>query len=74
LRETDVARVKERQKVEVTFDALPNETFQGIITRISPMAREEKGSSNYTTVVTLDQVDPRLRWGMTAFVNIEAQR
>ncbi|MCS7221154.1 MAG: efflux RND transporter periplasmic adaptor subunit [Anaerolineae bacterium] len=71
LRETDVARVREGQEVEVTFDALPNETFRGIITRISPMAREEKGSSNYTAVVTLDRVDPRLRWGMTAFVNIK---
>ncbi len=57
----------------MTFDALPNETFRGTIARISPMAREEKGSSNYMTVVTLDRVDPRLRWGMTAFVNIEAQ-
>ncbi len=71
LRETDVARVREGQEVEVTFDALPNEAFRGTIARISPMAREEKGGSNYTAIVTLDQVDPRLRWGMTAFVNIK---
>jgi multidrug efflux pump subunit AcrA (membrane-fusion protein) len=74
LRETDVSRVEEGQRVEVTFDALPNQTFQGVITRISPMAREEKGSSNYTAIVTLEKVDPRLRWGMTAFVNIEARK
>lgn len=73
LRETDVAKVHEGQRVEVTFDALPDEVFQGTITRISPMAREEKGSSNYTAIVTLDRVDPRLRWGMTAFVNIVVQ-
>jgi HlyD family secretion protein len=73
LRETDVARVEQGQKVEVTFDALPNQTFQGTITRISPMAREEKGSSNYTAIVELEKVDPRLRWGMTAFVNINAR-
>ncbi len=73
LRETDVARVKEGQPVEVTFDALPNEIFRGTITRISPMAREEKGSSNYTAIVTLDKIDPRLRWGMTAFVNITVE-
>lgn len=74
LRETDVARVQEGQEVEVTFDALPNEIFRGTITRISPMAREEKGSSSYTAVVALDRIDPRLRWGMTAFVNIQVQR
>ncbi len=74
LRETDVARVEQGQRVEVTFDALPNQTFQGVIARISPMAREEKGSSNYTAIVTLEKVDPRLRWGMTAFVNIEARK
>ncbi len=73
LRETDVARVREGQTVEVTFDALPDEIFQGTIIRLSPMAREEKGSTNYTAVVALDRIDPRLRWGMTAFVNIVVQ-
>ncbi|GAB4556624.1 MAG: hypothetical protein Kow0047_00280 [Anaerolineae bacterium] len=73
LRETDVAKVREGQEVDVTFDALPDEEFKGRIARIAPMAREEKGSANYRTIVTLDRVDPRLRWGMTAFVNIRVK-
>ncbi|MDH7487768.1 MAG: efflux RND transporter periplasmic adaptor subunit [Anaerolineae bacterium] len=74
LRETDVAKVTVGQAVEVTFDALPGEVWQGTVTRIAPMSREEQGSTNYTAIVELEQVDPRLRWGMTAFVNIATGR
>ena len=73
LRETDVARVSVGQPVEVTFDALPNRTFEGTVVRISPISTQAQGSVNYTAVVELDELDPALRWGMTAFVNIEAQ-
>jgi multidrug efflux pump subunit AcrA (membrane-fusion protein) len=73
LRETDVARLRVGQKVDVTFDALPNRVFTGTITRIAPLANTDKGSVNYTVIINLDDLDPALRWGMTAFVNIEAQ-
>jgi multidrug resistance efflux pump len=70
LRETDVARVAMGQPVEVTFDALPNQSFAGRIVRIAPMATQAQGSVNYTAIVELDELDPAVRWGMTAFVNI----
>jgi multidrug efflux pump subunit AcrA (membrane-fusion protein) len=73
LRETDVTRLKIGMPVEVTFDALPGRTFRGTITRISPMSTSEKGSTNYTVTVDVPDLDPGLRWGMTAFVNIQAQ-
>jgi multidrug resistance efflux pump len=73
LRETDVARVSIGQPVEVTFDALPNQTFTGTVVRIAPMATQAQGSVNYTAVVELAEQDPALRWGMTAFVNIQGQ-
>ena len=73
LRETDVARLRVGQIVDVTFDALPNRVFTGAITRIAPLANTDKGSVNYTVIVDLDTLDPALRWGMTAFVNIEAE-
>jgi hypothetical protein len=37
------------------------------------MSTAEKGSTNYTVVVKVDGLDPSLRWGMTAFVNIRPQ-
>lgn len=73
LRETDVTRLKVGMSVEVTFDALPGRAFQGKVTRIAAMSTTEKGSTNFTVVVELPDRDPSLRWGMTAFVNIQAR-
>ena len=72
LRETDVTRIEEGMPVEVTFDAVPDRTFSGTIVRIAPMSTVEQGSTNYTVIVEVDDLDPSLRWGMTAFVNIDA--
>lgn len=72
LRETDVTRVDVGMPVEVNFDALPDTTFEGRITSIEPMSSVEQGSTNYTVDVAVENLDPRLRWGMTAFVNIQA--
>jgi multidrug efflux pump subunit AcrA (membrane-fusion protein) len=72
LRETDVAKVSVGQEVEITFDAIPGEVWLGTIARIAPMSSVEQGSTNYTAIVELEEIHPSLRWGMTAFVNIEA--
>ena len=71
LDEIDVARISIEQRVDVTFDALPEEVFVGTVTRISPMAASGSGGVNYTVVIAVDGLDPALRWGMTAFVDIE---
>lgn len=73
LDEIDVVRIGLDQKVDVTFDALPDRVFEGTVVRISPMATSGSGGVHYTVVVRLDEVDPALRWGMTAFVDIEAR-
>jgi len=70
LRETDVTRLILGMPVEVSFDALPGQAFQGAIARIAPMSTAEKGSTNYTIDVDVVGLDSSLRWGMTAFVNI----
>ncbi len=72
LRETDVTRLKTGMPVDVTFDAAPNRRFQGTIARIAPMSTTEKGSTNYTVVVDVSDLETTLRWGMTAFINIQA--
>ncbi len=74
LRETDVVRLQEGMAVEVTFDALPDRLFQGTITDIAPVSNTDKGSTNYTVKIDVADLDPALRWGMTAFVNIQAPR
>ena len=72
LRETDVVRLYDGQEVEVTFDSLPEQLFDGIITHIAPVSTTDRGSTNFTVHVEVPQLDENLRWGMTAFVNILA--
>ncbi len=71
LDEIDVAQISLDQTVAVTFDAFPDQVFQGRVTRISPMADPGSGGVNYTVVVELDELNPALKWGMTAFVDIK---
>jgi HlyD family secretion protein len=71
LSETDIARVKEGQPVNVTFDALPGKTISGKVTRLAPMSTPGQSAVNYIVTVALDQIDPALRWGMTAFVDVQ---
>ncbi len=70
LRETDVVQLQSGQKVEVTFDSLPDQIFDGLITHIAPVSTSDRGSTNFTVHVDVPQLDANLRWGMTAFVNI----
>lgn len=70
LRETDVARVAIGQEVDITFDALPDTLLKGRVVYISPQSSSEQGGVNYTTIIEFDEFDPRLLWGMTAYVNI----
>jgi HlyD family secretion protein len=73
LRETDVIHVREGQTVEVTFDALPDRSFTGVVTAVAPVSSAVQGSTNYTVDVEVAELDPMLRWGMTAFVNIRPE-
>ncbi len=73
LSEVDVARVTVGQPVNVTFDAIKGKALQGRVTRIAPMSSQGQGGVNYTVIVELDQLDPALRWGMTAFTDIEVK-
>lgn len=71
LDEIDVARVEVGQTVDVTFDAFPDRVFEGRITRIDPMAAPGTGGVTYTTIIALEGLAPEIRWGMTAFVDID---
>lgn len=70
LNEIDIYLIQEGQGVELTFDALPERSIQGVVTRMAPMASLEQGGTNYRVTLELEEQDPGLRWGMTAFVDI----
>jgi HlyD family secretion protein len=70
LNEVDLYLLQVGQTVDLTFDALPGRSMKGVVTKIAPMASLEQGGTNYKVTVELEQQDPDLRWGMTAFVDI----
>jgi len=70
LNEVDLYLLQVGQSVEITFDALPERNMRGVVTKIAPMASLEQGGTNYKVTIELEEQDPDLRWGMTAFVDI----
>ncbi len=73
LAELDIARVALGQNVTVELEALPGQEFPGKVTAIDPVGKEYSGDMTYKVTVTLDRVDPRFMWNMTATVEIEAK-
>jgi HlyD family secretion protein len=74
LSELDVARVREGQVVNVTFDALSGVALAGKVMRIAPMSTPGQSGVNYQMIVELEKLDPALRWGMTAFVDVQLEQ
>lgn len=73
--EADVGGVTEGQTVNFTVDAYPNRTFTGLITQVRYEATTNQNVVNYTTIVSVNNDDLRLRPGMTANATIiTAQR
>lgn len=73
LNEIDVAQIAIGDTATVTFDALPDVALQGTVSYIAPKASEGTGV-NYPVEIRLDETLPEsVRWGMTAFVDIELE-
>jgi multidrug efflux pump subunit AcrA (membrane-fusion protein) len=68
LTENEVTGVSVGQEATITFDALPELEFPGVVQAISDLSTNVSGDVTYTTKVHLNESDPRLRWGMTALV------
>ncbi len=73
LSEVDVVQVKIDQAATITLDALPNVKLAGVVTSIVPKAQTKRGDVTYTVKVRVEQADPRVRWGMTAQVEIKVR-
>jgi multidrug resistance efflux pump len=73
LNEVDVARVQIGDAVRVTFDALPDTSVMGRVAQIS--FKNAPGSGVYfDVIIDLEEIPAGLRWGMSAFVEIEVSK
>ena len=75
--ETDVPSVRLGQAAEIKIDALPNQTYHGVVTEIgnSPLQTDSQGqggsqATNFKVVVTLNENIPGVRPGFTCTADI----
>jgi HlyD family secretion protein len=64
--ESDAAKVKVNQPVEITYDALPDVTSEGKVLSVSPVGTDISGVTNYYATIVLNNPDPQLKDGQTA--------
>ncbi len=68
LDEISVVNLREKNRVTVTFDALPDVEIEGTVASIGAFGEERQGAITYTAVIELETNDERLRWNMTAAI------
>jgi HlyD family secretion protein len=73
LNEIDAAQIRLNDLVNVTFDALPDVKIIGKVARIGTQASQGAGV-NYPVLIELAEAPSKLRWGMTAFVDIQIKK
>ena len=62
--EVDISQIKQRQKVEITVDAYPDEIFHGQVRLIAPEAVVEQNVTSFQVRVTVNKGSEKLRSGM----------
>lgn len=68
--ESDAAQIQPGQKVNVSFDAVPGLNRTGTVSSIAPVGTQIKDVTNYYVSVVLNDLDDRLRGGLTAETKI----
>ncbi len=71
LTENEVVKIREGQSVLLAPDALPELQLNGRVESISQVFGERAGDIVYRVRISLDESDPRLRWGMTVEARFE---
>ena len=69
--ELEVVSVAVGQKVTFTADALNDVTMEGVVTEVSQSAFVQGGDVIYTVRIAANDIDPRVKWGMTVEVTFE---
>jgi multidrug resistance efflux pump len=73
LTEIDVVQLAEGQPVTVTLDALPGVELKGKILSIAQNYSQNQGDIVYEVTILLTDMDPAMRWGMTAAVKFASE-
>lgn len=71
LNEVDIPKVKEGQKVDLTLDAFPGKTFEGIVKGIDTAGTDTSGVITYNVLINIANPDSGIRPGMTVNADIK---
>ncbi|MCR5358709.1 MAG: HlyD family efflux transporter periplasmic adaptor subunit [Thermoguttaceae bacterium] len=76
INESNIANVKIGMKARIVFDALASQSFEGTVSKVNqyPEAKWMSSSKDYVTIIDIDNPSDNIRSGLTAQVQIEAQR
>jgi HlyD family secretion protein len=72
--EIDIGKIERGQPALVQFDALPERTIRGQVTRVSPSSSSSAGVVTYAVRIDLAPTDLPIRSGMTATADIVIKR
>jgi HlyD family secretion protein len=71
LTEIEVVKVVKGQKASVKLDAMPDAKLNGTVDTVASFFEEKRGDITYTITVAVADLDPKMRWGMTAQITFE---
>lgn len=70
--ELEVVDIAAGQRATFAPDALPEVTMEGVVSEISQSSYTQSGDIIYTVRIKVNEVDPRVKWGMTVQINFES--
>ncbi len=70
INQADVTRVMPGQAVDIIVESVPGLKMQGVVERIAPQATVKNNLKGFSARIVLQEIDPRVRPGMTANVAI----
>lgn len=68
--EVDIARIQVGQAVTLRIDALPGQTYPGIVTDIAAVGKTTASTVNFTVTVEISRLDQNIKPGMTVAASI----
>jgi HlyD family secretion protein len=72
--EVDINSVKVDQPVNLTFDAILDKQYNGVVSEVAPVGTAVQGVVEFNVTVQLTDADGQVKPGMTAAVNIVVEQ
>ncbi len=72
--QVNMPRIKIGQKAGIVFDALPNQTFTGVVSSMDTVGIKTQGTTDYNVGIKVNNVPRDIMPNMTASITLETAR